>query len=77
MTSKKRKLRSDNISRYIIYRGVTESGERFKAQIYVNKKQFLVYMIQTYLGMYDTPKEAAVAYELHMIVLSSMYQKIN
>jgi hypothetical protein len=49
----------------------------FKAQIYVNKKQFLVYMIQTYLGMYDTPKEAAVAYELHMIVLSSMYQKIN
>jgi hypothetical protein len=38
------------------YRGVYKRGERFVAQIFVNKKR-------TYLGTYDTPKEAAVAYE--------------
>jgi hypothetical protein len=35
---------------------VYKRGERFVAQIFVNKKR-------TYLGTYDTPKEAAVAYE--------------
>ena len=34
---------------------MSKIGERFQAQIYINKKL-------KYLGRYDTPKEAAVAY---------------
>ena len=50
MPSKKRKLSSTNTTGY---RGVSKSGERFVAYIYNNNKK------RTYLGTYDTPKEAA------------------
>ena len=42
MPSKKRKLQSNNTTGY---RGVSKSGERFVAQIFVNKKP-------VYLGIY-------------------------
>ena len=38
------------------YRGVSKSGKKFQAQIRINSKI-------TPLGKYDTPKEAAIAYD--------------
>ena len=57
MPSKKRKLLSSNTTGY---RGVSKSRERFEARIRINKKK-------TSLGTYDTPKEAAVAYDRAVI----------
>jgi hypothetical protein len=54
MSSKKRQLRSTNTTGYT---GVYKIGERFRAQIGVDGGK------QKYLGTYDTPKEAALAYD--------------
>ena len=56
----KRKLVSNNTTGYTMYRGVTKSGERFRAQIFVNNKK-------KYLGTYETPKEEAKTYECREI----------
>ena len=67
MPSKKRKLHSTNTTGYT---GVSKSGERFLARIRINNKQ-------KYLGRYDTPKEAAVAYSMIVLSSNTIYQKIN
>jgi hypothetical protein len=63
---RKKKLQSTNTTGY---RGVSKRGERFEAQIAVNKKF-------TYLGTYETPQEAAVAYSMIELSSNTIYQKI-
>ena len=66
-TENKRNLRSTNTSGYT---GVYKSGDRFRADIKVNKKR-------TNLGRYDTPEEAAVAYDRAVIKYNLSKDKLN
>ena len=67
MPSKKRKLSSTNTTGY---RGVSKRVERFRAEIRINKKK-------TYLGTYDTPKEAVFAYDRVVIEYNLPKDKLN
>ena len=53
MSGQKRGVKSTNTTGY---NGVSKSGKRFRAQITINRKT-------KSLGTYDTPKEAALAYD--------------
>jgi hypothetical protein len=64
---KKKRRRSANTTGY---RGVTKKGRRFKAQLYFDG-------IQNNLGTYDTPKEAAVAYDRAVIQHKLAFSKLN
>ena len=57
MSSKKRKLASNNTTGYA---GVYKKGERFYAQIRIDGKKY-------HLGTFDSAKEAAVAYDFAAI----------
>jgi hypothetical protein len=67
MSGQKRKLSSRNTSGY---NGVSKKGERFRAQIYANKT------MKT-LGTYDTPKEAALAYDRAVVQHKLSSSKLN
>ena len=53
MSGQKRKLKSSNTTGY---KGVSKNGKRFQAKIYFDRELKC-------LGTYDTPKEAALAYD--------------
>ena len=64
---KKRRLASTNTSGYI---GVFKNGKRFRARIRIDRKQ-------KYLGTYDTPKEAALAYDRAVVQHKLSSSKLN
>ena len=64
---KKRTLISTNTTGY---RGVSSRGKRFIGQIRINKQQ-------TYLGIYATAKEAAVAYDRVVIKYNLSKDRLN
>jgi len=64
---KKRRLASTNTTGYT---GVYKNGERFIAQIYVDRKT-------KSLGTYDTPKEAALAFDRAVIQHRLPSSKLN
>jgi len=53
----KRKREEDGTKDDIKFKGVKKSGKKFYAQIYIDGKH-------QSLGTFDTPKEAAEAYDL-------------
>jgi hypothetical protein len=64
---KKRRLGSTNTSGYT---GVYKNRKRFTAQIKIDRKQ-------KYLGSYDTPKEAALAYDRAVVQHKLSSSKLN
>jgi hypothetical protein len=66
-SKKKRKLRSDNNNGYT---GVVKRGKRFGAQIYIDCKT-------KFLGIYDTPKEAALPYDRAVVQHKLASSKLN
>jgi hypothetical protein len=64
---KKKKLRSTNT---IGFRGVVKMGLRYKAQIQVKSKM-------SHLGMFATPKEAAIAYDRAAIEFGRLKEELN
>ena len=70
MSGKKRKLHSTNTTGY---RGVIKVRKRFRAQIYVGG----TIGTMKNLGTYDTPKEAALAYDRAVIQHKLSSSKLN
>ena len=64
---KKRRLRSNNTTGY---KGVANSGKRFRAMIGIGGKKKA-------LGTYDTPKEAALAYDRAVVQHKLPSSKLN
>ena len=64
---KKRRLDPRNTTGYT---GVIKRRKRFQAQIKINRKH-------VYLGTYDTPKEAALAYDRAVVQHKLSYSKLN
>jgi hypothetical protein len=67
MSGKKRKLSSKNATGYT---GVSKNGKRFKAQINIDRKT-------KYIGTYDTPKEAALAFDRAVVQHKHTSSKLN
>ena len=67
MRSKKRILDSRNTTGY---NGVCKNRKRFLAKIYIDRKQ-------KYIGTYDTPKEAAVAFDQAVVQHKRPSSKLN
>ena len=67
MNPKKRRLASTNTSGY---NGVSKRGKRFYAQTYIGGKNKC-------LGTYDTPKEAALAFDRAVIQHKLSSSKLN
>ena len=67
MSGKKRKLSSTNTTGYT---GVYKRGKMFRADIRVNGKK-------RHLGTYDTPKEAALAYDRAVVQHKLSSSKLN
>ena len=67
LKKKRRRLDPRNTTGYT---GVIKRRKRFQAQIKINRKE-------KYLGTYDTPKEAALAYDRAVVQHKLSYSKLN
>ena len=69
MPKRKRKKEGGSKNK-VKYKGVKKSGKKFYAQIYIDGKH-------QSLGTFDTPKEAAEAYDLATIQAGRPTSKLN
>ena len=70
MSKRKRKKENGSIGGEVKYRGVLKRGKRFRAQITIDGRNQM-------LGTFDTPKEAAQAFDLAAIQAGRPTFKLN